>query len=323
MEIYQMWIVAFILTLILTIIFTVLFSKIKGNLFEDIRGGIPRGVGIAPFIVMVLFFPKPFNYLIAVIGIAGFIDDVIGRKRLGSYMEVGQFFRGIGIIIVMILGYTIMGPVSILVALMVQILNIADMQPGTACMTVIIMSVTSFTLLTLMHSPSYYIPVLLLAICLGYVSQDYSGYIMMGEIGNHSFGVALGICLAIVSASFTKIVAPTAFYSVEFIVMLVLFLITAIIIAKLREETLEYYLETYLHIENPTFGDYLMDVLTGGGLGDLCRRLLLEDKQYTIKNSFLISLGVRRLVYNPIRTKKKTKKETLNKKTSSDEEGFI
>ena len=61
MEIYLMWIVAFILTLILTILFTVAFIKIKGNLFEDIRGGIPKAVGIAPFIVMLLFFPAPYN----------------------------------------------------------------------------------------------------------------------------------------------------------------------------------------------------------------------------------------------------------------------
>lgn len=324
MEIYLMWIVAFILTMILTIIFTVLFSKIKGNLYEDIRGGIPRGVGIAPFIVMLLFFPEPYNYLIAIIGITAFIDDIIGRRRLGSYMEVGQFFRGIGILIVIIYGFYIMGPVAILVALMVQILNIADMQPGTACVTVIIMSVVSFTALVLMQSPAYYLPVLLLFICLGYISQDYSGYIMMGEIGNHSFGVALGICLALVASTFTKMFVPTAFYPIEFIVMLILFLITAIIIAKLREETLTYYLENYLHIQNPTFGDFVMDVLTGGGLGDLIRRLVLGTEHYNVENSFLISLGVRRLLYNPIKYKKTNKKESLNKKERHDEEeGFV
>ncbi|RAP45117.1 MAG: cell wall biosynthesis protein [Methanosphaera sp. rholeuAM6] len=304
MEIYLMWIAAFILTLILTIIFTVLFTKIKGNLFEDIRGGIPRGVGIAPFLVMLLFFPRPYNYLIAVIGIAAFIDDVIGRRNLNSYIEIGQFFRGIGLLVVMIVGYNIMGPVAILVALMVQIMNIADMQPGTACISVIIMSVVSFAILAILHSPAYYIPVLLIAITLGYMSQDYSGYIMMGEIGNHSFGVALGICLALVSAAFTKVIAPNAFYPVEFIVMLILFLITAIIIAYLRRETLNYYISAYLHIENPTFGDFVMDVLTGGGLGDLARKLFLGDAQINVKNSFLKSLGARRLLYNPIRIKR-------------------
>lgn len=308
MEIYLMWIIAFILTLILTIIFTVLFTKIKGNLYEDIRGGIPRGVGIAPFLVMLLFFPQPYNYLIAIIGITAFIDDILGRKSLNSYIEVGQFFRGIGILIVMIVGYNIMGPVAILVALMVQILNIADMQPGTACVSVIIMSVVSFTILSLLHSQVYYIPVLLIAITLGYMSLDYSGYIMMGEIGNHSFGIALGICLALVSATLTKEIAPNSFYTVEFIIMLILFLITALIIAYLRRETLNYYISTYLHIENPTYGDYVMDVLTGGGLGDLLRKLFLGDAQITIKNSFLKSIGARRLLYNPIKIRKNAKK---------------
>ena len=325
MEIYQMWIVAFILTLILTIVFTVLFSKIKGNLFEEIRGGIPKAVGIAPFIVMVLFFPAPYNYLIAIIGIAGFIDDLVGRRKLGSYMEVGQFFRGIGMLIVMIYGYYIMGPVAILVTLMVQILNIADMQPGTACMTVVIMSIISTIILAFLGSHAYYVPLLLLLICLGYMSQDYSGYIMLGEVGNHSFAVALRICFALVSAAVTKTVAPHAFYPVEFLIMLVLFLFTAILIAELREDTLKYYLENYLHIKDPTYGDYVMDVLTGGGLGDLIRMLVLDDAQYEIKNKTLISLGMRRLVYNPVRVKKKAKKVSLNKKDSLgyDEEGFL
>ena len=314
MEIYLMWICAFILTLILTILFTVIFTKIKGNLFEDIRGGIPRGVGIAPFITMLIFIPQPYNILIAIIGITAFIDDVIGRVNLNSYIELGQFFRGIGLLIVLIMAYIMMGPIGILVALMVQILNIADMQPGTACITVIIMSVVSFAILAILHSPVFYIPVLLIAITLGYMSLDYSGYIMMGEIGNHSFGVALGICLALVSAALTKVIVPAkVFYPVEFVIMLVLFLITALIIAYLRRETLNYYLTTYLHINNPTFGDFLMDVLTGGGLGDLCRKLFLGDTQIKVKNSFLKSLGARRLLYNPIRIKKTSNNQFLNK----------
>lgn len=321
MEIYLMWICAFILTLILTILFTVIFTKIKGNLFEDIRGGIPRGVGIAPFLAMLVFFPAPYNILIAIIGITAFIDDVIGRVRLNSYIELGQFFRGLGLLIVMIMGYIIMGPVAILVALMIQILNIADMQPGTACITVILMSVLSFAILSILHSPAFYIPVLLIAITLGYISLDYSGYIMMGEIGNHSFGVALGICLALVSAAFTKVIVPAKiFYPVEFIVMLLLFLITALIIAYLRRETLEYYLSTYLHIENPTFGDYVMDVLTGGGLGDLCRKLFLGDSQIKVDNSFLKSLGARRLLYNPVKIKKTSNNQSLSKTGLSQED---
>jgi hypothetical protein len=175
------------------------------------------------------------------------------------------------------------------------------MEPGVACIAVLIMSAVSFTILVLTHSSSYYLPVLLFVICLGYISQDYSGYIMMGEIGNHSFGVALGICFALVSAALAKAVSPVMFYPVECIIMLILFLVTAILIAYLRRETLTYYLERYLGIQNPTFGDLVMDVLTGGGLGDLFRKLLLDNKQITIKNPFAISLGARRLVYNPVK----------------------
>ncbi|MDO5851166.1 MAG: cell wall biosynthesis protein [Methanobacteriaceae archaeon] len=300
MEIYVTWILALILTLILTIFFTVLFTKIKGNLFEDVRGGIPRAIGIAPFIAMVIFFPKPFSYLIGLMGILAFIDDLLGRKKIGSLpIDVGQLLRGIGIIAVMVLGYYCMGPIAILVALMVQIMNIADMQPGTVCTTVFIMSIISFAILTLLGSPLYYLPILLIFICLGYASQDYSGYIMMGEVGNHSFGIALGIILAIVSAVITKGITTTMFYPVEFIVMIILFLITTIIIAYLRKRTLKNYLEQYLNIQNPVFGDYVMDVLTGGGLGDLFRKIIFQNKQYRTNNDILILLGARRFLFNP------------------------
>ena len=46
-----------------------------------------------------------------------------------------------------------------------------------------------------------------------------------------------------------------------------------------------------------------MDVLTGGGLGDLCRKLILKDAQHKVRNSTLIALGFRRLLYNPYGTR--------------------
>lgn len=42
-----------------------------------------------------------------------------------------------------------------------------------------------------------------------------------------------------------------------------------------------------------------MDVLTGGGLGDLLRKWIFRDKQYEVNNDILISLGFRRLLFNP------------------------
>lgn len=59
------------------------------------------------------------------------------------------------------------------------------------------------------------------------------------------------------------------------------------------------FLVTKLNLTNPTFGDLFMDVLTGGGLGDLFRKIILKERQYVVKNNLLILLGFRRLLYNP------------------------
>jgi hypothetical protein len=87
-------ILAFLISFILTIIFQQLFSRLGGNLYTPIRGGTPRAVGIAPFIVLLLFFPPPGNYLIGIIGIFAFMDDLIGRKKIKQLpFETGQLSR--------------------------------------------------------------------------------------------------------------------------------------------------------------------------------------------------------------------------------------
>ena len=97
----------------------------------------------------------------------------------------------------MIIGYFYFGPVSILIALMIQPLNIADMQPGSACSTVIIMASIMLLGILALTTTIYYPILIVLAACIGYAPLDYKGKIMMGEIGNHSFGVGLGIIFAI------------------------------------------------------------------------------------------------------------------------------
>ena len=81
--------------------------------------------------------------------------------------------------------------------------------------------------------------------------------------------------------------------------VLVLGLINVMLIAFVRRNNLKLFLTHQLRIINPTFGDYVMDVLTGGGLGDLIRKWVFKDVQYKISNPLLISLGFRRLFYNP------------------------
>jgi UDP-GlcNAc:undecaprenyl-phosphate GlcNAc-1-phosphate transferase len=283
---------------VLTIIFKGLITRIGGNLYTNIRGGTPRAVGIAPFLVLILLFPPPGNYLIAIIGIAAFIDDIVGRTKIkGLKLEFGQLSRGIGMLLVMIIGYFYFGPVAILIALMIQPLNIADMQPGSACSTVIILASIMVLGIMALTSIIYYPVLIVLAACIGYAPLDYKGRIMMGEIGNHSFGVSLGL----IFASFGSIIGNYTGSGIHgaFIVTLLLLLITAVLIAFIRRKNLKNFLENNYKIIRPRFGDYFMDVLTGGGLGDLLRRIILKKRSITITNRLLIFLGFRRLLHNP------------------------
>ncbi len=284
----------FLASLLLTLGFKELITRFGGNLYTNIRGGTPRAVGIAPFIVLLIFFPAPGKYLILIIGLFALLDDIIGRKKIrGSNLEFGQLSRGVGMLLVMVVGYFYLGPVSILIALMIQPLNIADMQPGTACTTVITMGALVF--IGILALGYLYYPVLvLLAACLGYAPLDYRGKIMMGEVGNHSFAVALGVSFAFLGGLIGNFTPTTTF-----VVTLILLLITTMVIAYLRQNNLKQFLEKNLNIKDPKFGDYFMDVLTGGGLGDLVRRTTLKKRSVTIKNPIMISLGFRRLFYNP------------------------
>ncbi|MEA4956994.1 hypothetical protein SDC9_07540 [bioreactor metagenome] len=297
---YQYILIPFILSLILTLVLTIVFRFLGkmgylGNLYvNNVRGGTPRALGIVPFVLLSFYFPSGFNNLILIIGIFALVDDLIGRKKIGNLgVEWGQLSRGIGMLAVMVVGYPLLGFSSILVALMVQPINISDMQPGSTSIVVIMMSI--FTILamiildvgSIVAIPGYfafYAPLVLLVICIGYSPLDFAGKIMLGEVGNHSFAVALGICFYMLGG---------------FLWTLVLFIATTVLIALIRRNNLKKFFARKLNIKNPTFGDYFMDVLTGGGMGDSLRRLILHKKQYDIKNPFLIALGFRRLFYNP------------------------
>lgn len=263
-----------------------------GNLYPNVRGGTPRAIGVIPFIILSFYMLPRFNNLILIIGVFALIDDVLGRRksyRLG--IEYGQLSRGIGILLVMIVGFLEgIGFSSILIALMVQPLNISDMQPGSCCIVTIIMSIlTIITMLilgspTVSELPAIYTPLLILVVCLAYSPLDFSGKIMLGEVGNHTFGVALGIAFYIIGG---------------FIPVLIFGFLTTALIAFVRRNNLRVFFRQQLRLLDPTFGDYFMDVLTGGGLGDLLRKWILKEKQYEIRNPLLKSLGFRRLLYNP------------------------
>lgn len=274
-----------LITLILT---TILYyfgrKRLAGNLFADVRGGIPRGIGISVLISLYLFLETPHNYIILVMGILALLDDILGRKRIKPIpMDLGQLCRGLGMLFVIILAYPFMGLNSILLALFIQPLNISDMQPGCTCTTVIIMSIISL-IISLILNINPINSLIILVVCIAYSPLDYMGKIMMGEVGNHSFAMALGL----------------VFYSFRgFYSLLISFFIVTLVIAFLRRNNLKIFLENKLNIPNPSFGDYFMDVLTGGGLGDLVRKFVLRNKKIIITNPILKKLGLRRLLYNP------------------------
>jgi len=296
---YTQIFLAFTISVILTLLFKWIIQKSSSSLYTNIRGGTPRAVGIAPFIAMLLLLPSPYIELIAIIGIFAFLDDIIGRKKIKNLsIEFGQLSRGIGMLLVMIVGYYHFGPVSILIGLMIQPLNIADMQPGSACSTVIIMCILVISAIFSIISIIYYLPLVILAACIGYAPFDYKKKIMMGEIGNHSFAIGLGMSYALLGRFLGCSLDINPFLS-EFSVTLILFVLTSILIAYIRRKNLMIFIQEKLGIENPYFGDYVMDVMTGGGLGDLIRKILLKNHKIAIKNKFLVYLGFRRLFYNP------------------------
>lgn len=287
------FIVSAIGTAVVDIIFRFLGKRgYLGNLYPNVRGGIPRAVGIIPFLILSFYMLPGFNNLILIIGIFALIDDILGRRksyRLG--IEWGQLSRGIGIILVMIVGLGEgFGLSAILIALMVQPMNISDMQPGSTCIVTIIMSILTILGMLIIGSPDFaelpaiYTPLLILVVCIAYSPLDFSGKIMLGEVGNHTFGVALGAAYYIMGG---------------LIGVLVFGILTTALIAFVRRNNLTRFFRQQLRLLDPTFGDFFMDVLTGGGLGDLVRKWVLKDRQPIVTNPLLISLGFRRLLYNP------------------------
>ena len=290
------FIATFILTGALDILFRYLGKRrVLGNLFPNVRGGIPRGVGLIPCIFLSFYMPYPYSVLVVIIGVTAFIDDIMGRRKVKhSSLEWGQLARGLGMLGVMFAGFQFdMGLSAILIALIVQPVNISDMQPGSTCIVTMIMSVVVMVIMLILNCPDFhqipalYVPVLIFITCLAYCPLDFAGKIMLGEVGNHTFAVCLGISFYIIGG-----LIPT----------LILFIVTSVLIAFVRRNTLTVFFEKNLNLYTPVFCDYLMDVLTGGGLGDFFRKLILRNKQYIVKNPILISLVFRRLLFNPYAT---------------------
>ena len=101
-------------------------------------------------------------------------------------------------------------------------------------------------------------------------------YKVWGQIGNHSFAVGLGLSFAFLGGIISNITGTGVYGIVSITIILILF--TVLLIAFIRRKNLNQFLKNNLNIKNPNYGDYFMDVLTGGGLGDLLRRLILKKR---------------------------------------------
>ncbi|WP_233126311.1 cell wall biosynthesis protein [Methanobrevibacter sp. 87.7] len=297
MGIINALITVFILTFIGTGVIDIVFRRLgeKGyikNLYPNVRGGTPRAVGIILFLVLIFYLPSGYNDLVLIMGLFALVDDLLGRKTIGmSSMEWGQLSRGIGMICVMIAGFYLgLGISSIFIALLIQPVNISDMQPGSTCIVTIILSALVAILMVLLNRPmveeipAFYTPLLILVATIAYSPLDFSGKIMLGEVGNHSLAIALGL-------SFYMLGGLPA--------VIIFFIITTFLIAFVRRNTLKTFFVRKMELYNPVFMDYVMDVLTGGGLGDYIRKLIWKDKQPETNNSLAISLGAKRLLFNP------------------------
>ncbi len=287
----------FFITLFGTVILDVVMRKLGKigllhNLYPNVRGGTPRGVGIILYLVLSFYLPGGYNILVLIMGLFAFMDDLLGRRKISHYnMQWGQLLRGIGMISVMVLGFYFgLGISSIFIALLIQPLNISDMQPGSTCSVTLIISAIVLALMVGFHIgtfddiPSFYTPLLIIIATIAYCPLDFAGKIMLGEVGNHSLAIALGI----------------SFYLLGGLPTVILFIvITSFLIAFVRRNSLKVYFARNMGLTNPVFCDYVMDVLTGGGLGDLIRKLLWKNKQPVVKSNLLILLGARRFVFNP------------------------
>ena len=289
----QVFLITFIVTGLLDIVMRRLGEKgLIHNLYPNVRGGTPRGVGIILFIVLSFYIPGKFNNLVLIMGLFALVDDLLGRRKIGhSNMEWGQLSRGIGMVLVMVAGFYLgLGVSSILIALLIQPVNFSDMQPGSCCMVTMIMGLVVLVLMLILNTgpiseiPAFYTPLLIIVATFAYCPLDFTGKIMLGEVGNHTLAIALGISFYMLGG------LPAT---------IILFVVTTLLIAFVRRSTLKVFFAQKMGLTNPVFGDYVMDVLTGGGLGDYIRKLIWKNRQPEVKSNWAITLGGRRLVYNP------------------------
>ena len=79
-------------TAVIDIIFRFLGKRgYLGNLYPNVRGGIPRAVGLIPFIILSFFFLPGFNSLILIIGVLHLLMMLWAEKNLHLELNGDSF----------------------------------------------------------------------------------------------------------------------------------------------------------------------------------------------------------------------------------------
>ncbi|WP_456483419.1 hypothetical protein [Methanopyrus kandleri] len=255
-----------------------IFKFLDGPLYEPVRGGTPRGVGVIPALIYVYLAPLAHGVPVAAHAVLGFVDDALGRTPTRFGVEVGHLARGTAMLVAFGWCWWKFHPITGLVAgFLPQPANIVDMQPRAFTFAALIATVATLpwwnqTLVSVAW-----------AALIPYVLLDLKGRVMLGDAGNASVATAL-------------LLACTRGDPVGSIAFLISFTLAGAFYRFKVEPRLREYLEERLGIEDPTIMDAVWDVLTGGALGDLIKAKTFGRTEVPECGRLARLLGYRRLV---------------------------
>ncbi|MFW6389639.1 MAG: UDP-N-acetylmuramyl pentapeptide phosphotransferase [Halanaerobiales bacterium] len=185
-------------------------NNYKGNLIPAVGGifFILGSIFYWMFLIKTITVNKimifKYMYLTLVIGSAGLIDDVLGKKnyqgfsghfsRLISGKITTGLFKAVTSLIAVYLvidksqNYLIQLIEIIIVLLMTNFINLLDLRPGRAVKFFILISLILIVSQNYLYI--YFMPLYLITIV--YLPYELKGKIMLGDTGSNTLGVILG-----------------------------------------------------------------------------------------------------------------------------------
>ncbi|WP_148688511.1 hypothetical protein [Methanopyrus sp. SNP6] len=254
------------------------FRFLDGPLYEPVRGGTPRGVGVVPALIYAYLAPLTYGVPVVTHAVLGFVDDALGRTHTRFGVEVGHLARGTAMLLAFGWCWWRFHPITGLVTgFLPQPANIVDMQPRA--FTFAALTATVATIPWWNHT----LVSVAWAALVPYVLLDLKGRTMLGDAGNASVATAL-------------LLACTRGDPIGAVAFLTSFTLAGAFYRFKVEPRLREYMEDRLGIEDPTFMDAVWDVLTGGALMDLIKVKTFGRTEVPECSRLARLLGYRRLV---------------------------